>query len=136
MSDASEYTCNACYDETWRPLDEYLRHRREVHLVPDSAPLQGKRRGDTASEAFAKGEKAITSLLDALVAERELSDRLAAALEVHVAVQRTMTDRVTGDLWQAARCEVCHVAWPCPTSIATSDALNSWRAARTTKEPQ
>lgn len=41
---AYEYTCNACYDGTWRSLDELRKHRREQHLVPESEPPRGKKR--------------------------------------------------------------------------------------------
>jgi hypothetical protein len=35
----------------------------------------------------------------------------------HVPVTRRMIDRVTDDLWDEERCDVCHVSWPCPTAL-------------------
>lgn len=34
----------------------------------------------------------------------------------HVKVQRVMTEGQTGDMWNDYRCDVCYVAWPCPTA--------------------
>lgn len=75
-------------------------------------------RNDTAGLAAENKANA-----DALVAERELSDRLAAALE------KLTTDWCAGNLSFVIACGYC-------PGCEARYALNSWRAARTTKDTE
>ena len=56
----------------------------------------------------------------------ERANRLQAVIDQlkaeHVKVQRVMVDRMTGDLWNDNRCEVCHASWPCPTAVTIGTA--------------